>query len=132
MIYSSGSIPAQKLLFGHTDSGDLNPLLTDYFDTTTAGPKTEAASYRTILAKYPAWKPEEWLFLSDNAREVRAALEAGMRACAVVRQGNPLLASTGNPDGLYVIHGFEELKVRPGGVQREAGMGGGGAAEGRE
>jgi enolase-phosphatase E1 len=114
MIYSSGSISAQKLLFGHTDSGDLNPLLTDYFDITTAGPKTEAASYRTILAKYPQWKPEEWLFLSDNVREVRAALEAGMRACAAVRPGNPSLDSTGNPGGLDVIRSFEEVKVRPG------------------
>jgi enolase-phosphatase E1 len=119
MIYSSGSIAAQKLLFAHTDSGDLNPLLTDYFDTTTAGPKTEAASYRTIVAKYPQWKPEEWLFLSDNVKEVRAALEAGMRACVVRRPGNPPLAEMGGASGLYVIDSFEQVKVRPGGNIRE-------------
>jgi enolase-phosphatase E1 len=113
MIYSSGSIAAQKLLFAHTDSGDLNPLLTDYFDTTTAGPKTEAASYRTIVAKYPQWKPEEWLFLSDNVKEVRAALEAGMRACVVRRPGNPPLAEMGGASELDVIDSFEQVKVRP-------------------
>jgi len=47
-------------------------------------------------------------------REVRAALEAGMRACVVVRPGNPSLDSTGNPDGLDVIRSFEEVKIRPG------------------
>lgn len=84
----------------------------------------EAASYRTILAKYPQWKAEEWLFLSDNVREVRAALEAGMRAFAVVRPGNPPLAETGNPDGLEVIRSFEEVKVRRSGIQRGGETGG--------
>jgi enolase-phosphatase E1 len=114
MIYSSGSIAAQKLLFGHTDSGDLNPLLSDYFDTTTAGPKTEAASYRTIAAKYPRWRIEEWLFLSDNVKEVRAALEASMRACVVRRPGNPPLAEMGDASELDVIDNLELVKVRPG------------------
>jgi enolase-phosphatase E1 len=116
MIYSSGSIAAQKLLFAHTDSGDLTPLLTDYFDTTTAGPKTESKSYRTIAARYPEWKAREWLFLSDNVREVRAALEAGMRACVVRRPGNPPLGEMGGADGLEVVDSFEEVKVRPGAV----------------
>jgi enolase-phosphatase E1 len=114
MIYSSGSIAAQKLLFGYTDSGDLNPLLSDYFDTTTAGPKTEVASYRTIAAKFPRWRVEEWLFLSDNVKEVRAALEAGMRACVVQRPGNPPLAEMGDANELDVIDSFEQVKVRPG------------------
>src|SRR5262249_59712975 len=34
-IYSSGSVLAQKLLFAHTDAGDLTPFLRAYFDTTT-------------------------------------------------------------------------------------------------
>jgi enolase-phosphatase E1 len=48
-VYSSGSIHAQKLLFGHTTFGDLTPLFSGYFDTTT-GPKQEAESYRRIVA----------------------------------------------------------------------------------
>lgn len=39
-IYSSGSIAAQKLLYGYSERGDLTPLLSGYFDTTT-GPKRE-------------------------------------------------------------------------------------------
>ncbi|WP_447407151.1 hypothetical protein, partial [Clostridium perfringens] len=43
-VFSSGSVPAQKLLFGHSEAGDLTPLFSGYFDTTT-GPKREASSY---------------------------------------------------------------------------------------
>ena len=32
-VYSSGSVGAQKLLFGYSDAGDLPPLFKGYFDT---------------------------------------------------------------------------------------------------
>src|SRR5215203_4815212 len=48
-IYSSGSITAQQLFFGHTIAGNLLPLLRGHYDTTT-GPKKEAESYRKIAA----------------------------------------------------------------------------------
>ena len=43
-VYSSGSVEAQRLIFHHSDQGDLEPLFSGWFDTTT-GPKREAASY---------------------------------------------------------------------------------------
>jgi enolase-phosphatase E1 len=46
-VYSSGSVEAQRVLFGHSDQGDLSPLFSSYFDTTT-GPKRERASYDAI------------------------------------------------------------------------------------
>jgi enolase-phosphatase E1 len=93
MIYSSGSVPAQKLLFGHTDSepSDMRPLISDWFDTVNAGPKTDVSSYRAILSKHPHVDPARWLFLSDNLSEVSAALESGMRSLPVMRPGNPPL-----------------------------------------
>ncbi len=36
-VYSSGSVYAQKLLFAHTEVGDLTPLFSGYFDTTVGG-----------------------------------------------------------------------------------------------
>ena len=42
-VYSSGSVPAQKLLFAHTDAGDLTGLFADWFDTAVGG-KREASS----------------------------------------------------------------------------------------
>ena len=48
-VYSSGSIEAQKVLFGNSMQGDLSALFSGNFDTTT-GPKRDAASYTTIAA----------------------------------------------------------------------------------
>ena len=75
-IYSSGSIPAQKLYFAHTAHGDLTPLFSDYFDTTSGG-KREAASYRRIAEAIGA-PPSDIVFLSDIEAELDAAADAGM------------------------------------------------------
>ncbi|POR33619.1 Enolase-phosphatase E1 [Tolypocladium paradoxum] len=90
IIYSSGSVPAQKLFFAHTTAqpSDLTPLISAWFDTVNAGPKTETASYTTILSSHPTIAPARWLFLSDNLREISAALASGMRSLPVTRPGN--------------------------------------------
>lgn len=82
-IYSSGSVSAQKLLFGHSDAGDLTPLLSGYFDT-DVGHKRETESYRRIAAAIgrPA---DEILFLSDIAEELDAAQAAGMHTTQLAR-----------------------------------------------
>lgn len=86
-IYSSGSVEAQKLLFGHTVFGDLRPLIAGYFDTRT-GPKLESASYASI-AKAMEVEPGEAVFFSDVVKELDAAREAGMETRLVAREGNP-------------------------------------------
>lgn len=85
-IYSSGSVFAQKLLFGYSDFGDLTPWFEDYFDTRIGG-KREAASYQRILRQLdlPA---SEVLFLSDVAEELDAAAEAGMQTVQLVRDNS--------------------------------------------
>lgn len=85
-IYSSGSIQAQKLLFGNTEVGDLTPLLQGYFDTTT-GPKKEAASYQQITAAI-ALPPAQILFISDVTAELKAAQAAGLQTLLSQRPGN--------------------------------------------
>mgnify|MGYP002721179644 FL=1 len=82
-VYSSGSVPAQKLLFRHTPEGDLTPLFQSYFDT-TIGPKRESDSYRAI-ARAIGGAPEEALFLSDVEAELDAAAAAGLATCQLVR-----------------------------------------------
>jgi enolase-phosphatase E1 len=86
-VYSSGSVYAQKLLFGHTTHGDLTPLFSGYFDT-NVGHKQEANSYRSIAGEIglPA---NEILFLSDIESELDAAAEAGMATCWLVRDSEP-------------------------------------------
>lgn len=84
-VYSSGSVAAQKLLFGHTDAGDLTPLFSGYFDTRIGG-KLEAESYRRIAMEIGA-ASGRLLFLSDHAGEIAAAVEAGWRTQLVDRDG---------------------------------------------
>ncbi|MBS0590040.1 MAG: acireductone synthase, partial [Proteobacteria bacterium] len=76
-VYSSGSVAAQKLLFGYSEAGDLTPLFSGYFDT-TIGAKREADSYRRI-AEAIAIPAMEILFLSDIEQELDAAAHVGMQ-----------------------------------------------------
>ena len=83
-VYSSGSVPAQKLLFAHTDSGDLTALFAAYFDTEVGG-KREAGSYRAIGERLGS-DAGDILFLSDVVEELDAAREAGMRTVLLDRR----------------------------------------------
>ena len=85
-IFSSGSALAQKLLFAHTEAGDLTGFISDYFDT-TVGSKTDVASYRQIAAAL-GLKASEVLFISDVVDELAAARGAGMQTVLCVRPGN--------------------------------------------
>lgn len=87
-VYSSGSIQAQKLIFGCSEAGDLSELFSGFFDT-TSGPKREEASYRSIASSIglPA---QAILFLSDIVEELDAAQLAGMATCGVARDGGKL------------------------------------------
>lgn len=100
-IYSSGSIKAQILLFGHVknssttttsidnDTIDLNDKLNGYFDITTVGFKNQSNSYIKILQEIDKSQyPQSVLFLSDNINEVNAAINAGMKSYIVIRPGN--------------------------------------------
>jgi len=84
-VYSSGSIHAQKLLFAHTSAGDLTPLFSGYFDTTSGG-KREQGSYERI-AQAIGVEPGAIVFLSDIEAEVDAARAAGMDTVWVRRDG---------------------------------------------
>lgn len=93
-VYSSGSVPAQKLMFGFSENGDLTPLFSGYFDTQT-GHKREEASYRRI-AEAIGLPPAQVLFLSDIKEELDAARAAGMHTTHLVRPPLPMV-DAGHP-----------------------------------
>ncbi len=105
-IYSSGSIAAQKLFFGHSVAGDLLPLLNGHYDTTT-GPKQVADSYRAIASEFDC-VPGEILFLSDVAAELDAARESGMQIALSLRPGNKPVE---NPERFECIESFSVVQV---------------------
>jgi enolase-phosphatase E1 len=86
-VYSSGSVPAQQLLYRHSDSGDLSGLFDHWFDT-RVGAKQQPESYRQI-AKAMGVEPSGVLFISDALAELEAAHGAGMAVLLSDRPGNP-------------------------------------------
>ena len=83
-VYSSGSVQAQKLLFGYSEAGDLTSLFSGYFDTHIGG-KREAVSYQRI-ADAIAVPPENIVFLSDIVEELDAARQAGFDTRWLIRE----------------------------------------------
>ena len=105
-IYSSGSIEAQKLLFGHSEEGNLIEWFSGHFDT-EIGPKIESSSYGNIVNKLNC-RSEDVLFLTDVPKEANAAKLAGMEVVLVIRPGNsPLTAN--DKASFPVIESFQEL-----------------------
>lgn len=84
-VFSSGSVSAQKLIFGYSEVGDLKPFFSNYFDTTTGG-KRETETYTSICGILDL-KPEEILFLSDISEELEAAQAAGLQTVQLTRPG---------------------------------------------
>ncbi|MDA0664320.1 MAG: acireductone synthase [Proteobacteria bacterium] len=92
-VYSSGSIAAQKLLFGHSSHGDLTGLFEGWFDLET-GSKLAPGSYR-LIADRLGLGTGDILFLSDHPGELDAAREAGLRTIRSDR-GDPPPAPVGD------------------------------------
>ena len=104
-IFSSGSVLAQRLLFAHTNAGQLTQVIDGYFDTTT-GAKTAAASYRLISSELQL-SPAQILFISDVSAELEAATQAGMLSALCIRPGNP---PQPNVKEHPVIRSFDEVR----------------------
>lgn len=62
-VYSSGSVAAQKLIFGNSIEGNLLPHLSAHFDT-HVGHKQQTESY-TNIAQSLEVDPQHVLFLTD-------------------------------------------------------------------
>jgi len=83
--FSSGSVYAQKLLFRHSEYGDLSPLFDDFFDT-NVGSKDDPTAYQSIATSIGR-SPSEVLYVSDSREELDSARQVGMYTVWVVREG---------------------------------------------
>lgn len=100
-VYSSGSVAAQKLLFGYSDEGDITHLFSGYFDT-HIGAKREAQSYMNIAAQL-SLPPSSVLFLSDIHQELDAAEQAGLRTVQLIRGDNDAASHH------HQVHRFDDI-----------------------
>ena len=106
-VYSSGSVAAQQLLYGHSTEGDLRSLFSHWFDTRT-GAKQDVASYLAI-SEAMGVERSKILFISDSLLECEAAHAADMQVLFSDREGNP-----GRDNGPFErISSYEDLQVNP-------------------
>jgi enolase-phosphatase E1 len=87
-IYSSGSVFAQKLLFGHVKeangkSENLTGLFEAWFDTVNAGLKTEASSYSTIAEASKVRSADALLRFETRGKSLTSLLPARRRPDSV-------------------------------------------------
>ncbi len=104
-VYSSGSIAAQQLIFGHSTAGDLRPLFSGYFDTTSGG-KREPDSYARIVRAIGVFAGDV-LFLSDIEAELDAARATGLQTAQLVRPQDKTHASQSHT----WVKDFDELEL---------------------
>lgn len=100
-VFSSGSVPAQKLIFGYSISGDLTGYFSHYFDTNTGG-KREAGTYAKI-AGILGLDPSEILFLSDIEEELQAADSSGYQTLQLAREEM-------TPTWKQAVKSFDEIR----------------------
>lgn len=99
-VFSSGSVAAQKLIFGYSVAGDLTPYFSYYFDTNTGG-KRESETYAKIAEELQI-DPSEILFLSDIEEELQAADSSGYQTIQLAREGM-------KPSWKQFVTSFDEL-----------------------
>lgn len=104
-VFSSGSVEAQQLLFGHSDHGDLRPWFSGWFDTTT-GAKREPAAYQAITDAIGE-TAQSILFLSDVVEELDAAATVGLPCIQLVRSDS--LRTGDHPQA----RSFDAIHLRP-------------------
>jgi enolase-phosphatase E1 len=94
---------AQQNLFRTTDAGDLTSYIDAFFDT-NVGAKTDGASYKKIAASC-ARSTNQFLFISDAAKEIEAARSVGIHA-ALCQRGTH---SSSTPTEAGVIRSFDDV-----------------------
>ncbi len=113
-VYSSGSVAAQKLLYGHSQAGDLRPLFSHWFDT-HIGSKHDFKSYKRICEAMGT-KPQQVLFVSDSEEELQAASAAKLQLAYSNREDHPVQGQepihehTMDIEGVQQINNLTQLK----------------------
>ncbi|MDR3374621.1 MAG: acireductone synthase [Ancalomicrobiaceae bacterium] len=83
-VYSSFSVKAQRLFFGHTEAGDLRHWFAGHFDT-SIGAKVVARSYEKIAGEIRL-RPQDVVYFADTSAELAAAVRAGVQVVQVAKE----------------------------------------------
>ena len=86
--YASGAREGQKLFLSCTEEGDLTAFIANYINS-SGGYKYDPKKYKVVLSALRESNPANLLYLTDDPKKAKAAIEVGMRALVVLREGNP-------------------------------------------
>ena len=103
--FSSGLSIAQQLMFCRTNHGNIHSLIDQFFDN-SIGDKKDPQSYG-LIAKALGVEPKQILFISDNDREVKAAVSAGLKAALIKRPGGKPIPDVAD---VPTINSFADIK----------------------
>jgi enolase-phosphatase E1 len=106
-VYSSGSVGAQKLIYGYSSGGDLRAMFGHWFDT-RVGSKRDQSSYIKIAGSLDV-PSHQILFVSDSLAECEAAAASGMQVLLSIRPGN----SEHEVGRFERISSFQDLELNP-------------------
>jgi len=106
-VYSSGSVGAQKLIYGYSSGGDLRAMFGHWFDT-RVGSKRDQSSYIKIAGSLDV-PSHQILFVSDSLAECEAAAASGMQVLLSIRPGN----SEHAVGRFERISSFQDLELNP-------------------
>ena len=115
-VYSSGSVAAQQLLYGHSQAGDLRPLFSHWFDT-HIGSKQDIESYQRICDAMGT-EPQQVLFVSDSEVELQAASAAKLQLAYSRREDHPVQGQEPIHEHTMDIEGVQHIssltQIKPG------------------
>ena len=109
-VFSSGSVAAQKLLFGHSDAGDLAPLFSAFFDT-EVGHKREPDSYRRIAERSAQRRRESCSSPTWSRNSTPRAKPACRRCCSTAARTIRSRATRMPATAIARVEAFERITL---------------------
>lgn len=105
--YASGAREGQRLFLSSTEEGDLTPFIANYINS-SGGYKYDPNKFKVVLSALREANPNNLLYLTDDPKKAKAAIEVSMRAVVVLREGNPRY-SEAELKNLITIKSLEEI-----------------------
>lgn len=85
--YASGPPEGQKQFLRSSVEGDLSAFVANCLNS-SGGYKYDPNKYKGVISALRETDPKNLLYLTDDPKKARAAIESGMRAIVVLRPGN--------------------------------------------
>ncbi|KAI1308697.1 Enolase-phosphatase E1 [Halotydeus destructor] len=110
-IFSNAWVKAQKMFMAKTNHGQLDQLITGFFDTSDIGEPTDSNSFKKLTTQIGA-PAGEIVFLTKGIAEGKAAKEAGIHAILVISHSHQLKRyEKEDLDSFQRLRSFDELAL---------------------